>query len=493
MTQNQKGLKLLKKKKFLDFSWRLDDGKTHPSTPEELLAYNDKHADLTLTIGSLALAIATLIAEVGGVIGVIEVQDAIGVDVFGILFVVFMMPVVGYLVTRGRWRQHRYFALTFIALAIAMSNVIYQTYWLVVLPVPLLLSILYYSKRLVVYVGSVTAVFIAAAYFIIFYLELQYPAYVEYQYEYLGVLSFDDLADVFTGAIVPFVLHLSVITVIAYIVASCGRYLVFRQAEITSEAFRAESELEMAATLQRDIMPRNFDVVAQEGMELFAAVRPAKETAGDFYDFFVTEGEDGVRTLNAVVADVSDKGLPAAMFMMLARNTLRTTLRSGVPLGRAVETANAILCDDNKEMMFVTALVMRIDVQTGRVELVNAGHASPLVRDAAGNVHRVCSTEMEADIFLGVMEDAKYSVHTFGLLPGDVLVAYTDGATDAESPEGEFFGEERLFEAIADAPAHPEELIESIFALLREYSDHRPRFDDATLLAVRFSEAPQNS
>lgn len=205
---------------------------------------------------------------------------------------------------------------------------------------------------------------------------------------------------------------------------------------------RTAADLALARTIQMSALPSS-DGAFMERMDfsLTASCRPAREVGGDFYDYFHLPGN----RLAFLVADVSGKGIPGSLFMMEAKNVLKSCLVESADLAEAVAEANRRLCAGNKAEMFVTAWIGVLD-RSGTFEYVNAGHNRPFLRRADGAVEKVMG---KGGLFLGMFEDATYRVNVLRLERGDTLYLYTDGITEAMNEKGELFGERRLRETLA--------------------------------------------
>ncbi len=251
-------------------------------------------------------------------------------------------------------------------------------------------------------------------------------------------------------------------------------------ARARARALRAR-ELAMAADIQENAIPRVFPPFPDERrMDLFADMKPAREVGGDFYDFYLT----GPDRLAFLVADVSDKGVPAALFMMRAKTLLKNLAQTGRPLGEAVAAANEALCEGNAANMFVTAWVGEIDLAAGTVRYVNAGHNPPLVlraKDGAADYLR-----SRPGLVLGAMPGAKYRPGELSLGPGDAIYLYTDGITEQADPNGELFGEARLQLLLAGGGflAHPEACTGAVLAGVEAHAAGAEQSDDRTQLLL---------
>ena len=249
----------------------------------------------------------------------------------------------------------------------------------------------------------------------------------------------------------------------------------------TAESERISTELDMARRIQAESLPNIFPPFPERTeFDIYASMHPAKEVGGDFYDFFLLDADH----LGLVIADVSGKGIPAALFMAVSRTVIRDQLMSGCDPVRALERANAQLCSENPHMMFVTVWLAVVEISTGKGVACNAGHEHPAVRRAGGTFELV---KYKHDRPAGFVPDTVYHSREFELKPGDSLLVYTDGVPEANNPQTELFGEERMMETLNRyADAEPEELIRRIYEAVASFADGADQFDDITMLAVKY-------
>lgn len=265
-------------------------------------------------------------------------------------------------------------------------------------------------------------------------------------------------------------------------------------AAVTAEKERIRTEIEVAARLQADMLPGAEGIFRnREEFTIAAFMTPAKGVGGDFYDFFFAAQD----RLVLVVADVSGKGVPAALFMVVSRTIIKSRLMSagsdGVSspegenaLAEAVEEINNILCDNNPDGMFVTAWIGALNLKTGRLVFVNAGHCRPLV------CHRGQDCVYETSFggpALAALKDIHYRQAQIRLRQRDTLLLYTDGVTEATSPEKKLYGEKRLKTAAEEygkTGTMPEELIAAVREDVEAFRKDAEQFDDITMLAVTY-------
>ncbi len=237
-----------------------------------------------------------------------------------------------------------------------------------------------------------------------------------------------------------------------------------------------QNELDVARKMQQSILPTRFPRGAD--YQSFGGMAPALDVGGDFYDVMRLEND----CIGLAIADVSGKGVPAALFMMSSRTLLKGAAIGSQQPGAVLREVNDLLCEDNDAMMFVTLLYAVYDPATGEVTYANGGHNTPLILHADGT-----STELPltGGVALGVMDDMDFEQGSITLAPGDALVLYTDGVTEAMNGEHEELGMERLQEILAATSSRsPEEINRSIFNGIRAFAGGAPQSDDITCLTL---------
>jgi len=247
----------------------------------------------------------------------------------------------------------------------------------------------------------------------------------------------------------------------------------------TARRQAVESELMIAREIQESILPRVFPPFPGRGeFDLYSVMSPAREVGGDFYDFFFYDQSRFVM----IIGDVSGKGVPAALFMMLSRTLIHTVASEEKDPARVLRKVNDIVAGDNESCMFVTVFLACYDARTGRLAYSNAGHSPALKITAAKKVEELTT---ENSVALGVMPEVEYRSGETVLEPGDRFVVYTDGVNEAVSPEGEFYGTERFIEHFLKpgAPTAREEAD----AILRDVMDFQKgnQHDDITITVFK--------
>lgn len=251
---------------------------------------------------------------------------------------------------------------------------------------------------------------------------------------------------------------------------------------ISDAEARIDAELAFAKAIQHSALPSVFPPYPnRKEFDIWACMHTAKEVGGDFYDFYFVDEQ----TLVFLIADVSGKGIPAAMFMMTAKTLLKSYAESGMDAAQVLTQANNKLCEGNDAGMFVTVWMGYLNTRTGEVTYANAGHNPPLIRHADGSVEFVRS---RPGLVLAGMEGIRYRANSIQLEPGDMLYLYTDGVTEATNADNNLYGENRLLAILehhTNGDVHA--VCENVKADVDAFVGEAPQFDDITMLSLRYT------
>ena len=252
-------------------------------------------------------------------------------------------------------------------------------------------------------------------------------------------------------------------------------------ATVTAENQRVSTELDMAKSIQESQLPNIFPPYPDRpDFDIFASMTPAKEVGGDFYDFFLVDDDH----LCMVIADVSGKGVPAALFMMISKILIKTRIQSGDTPGQALENVNRQLQEGGETDMFVTVWLCLLDIRTGRALISNAGHEHPAVHRKGGKYELVKYRHSPA---IGMVEDITFGEHEFQMNPGDTLFVYTDGVPEATNAENELFGTERMLDALNKEPdANAQMILKNVRDSVDVFVKEAEQFDDLTMLCLEY-------
>ena len=248
---------------------------------------------------------------------------------------------------------------------------------------------------------------------------------------------------------------------------------------ITAEKERISTELSLATRIQADMLPNIFPPFPdRDEFDIYAMMRPAREVGGDFFDFFLIDDDH----LCMVMADVSGKGVPAALFMMGSKIILANNAMMGKSPAEILESANEAICAHNREEMFVTVWLGILEISSGRLTAANAGHEYPVLKQADGSFALLRDRH---GFVLGGMEGMKYKEYELTLEHGAKLFLYTDGVPEAANAAGEMFGTERMLAALNQTPdADPEAVLRNVQKAVNDFVQDAEQFDDLTMLCL---------
>ena len=252
--------------------------------------------------------------------------------------------------------------------------------------------------------------------------------------------------------------------------------------KVTAEKERIGAELDIATHIQASMLPCIFPAFPmRDEFNIYATMTPAKEVGGDFYDFFMIDK----RHLAIVVADVSGKGVPAALFMVIGKTLIKDHSQMGKSLGDVFTEVNNLLCESNSEGLFITAFEGVLDLVTGEFNYVNAGHEMPFIlQDGTFTAHK-----MKPGFVLAGMEDMKYKCGSLTIKPGDKIFQYTDGVTEATDINNQLFGMNRLSESLNKVKDKaPKEILTAVKEDIDAFVGEAPQFDDITMLCLEYNK-----
>ena len=256
---------------------------------------------------------------------------------------------------------------------------------------------------------------------------------------------------------------------------------------ITKDRERIESELSLAKAIQESSLPNIFPPFPDnKEFDIFAGMEAAKEVGGDFYDFYFIDDTH----LMFLIADVSGKGVPAALFMMTTKTLINYIALSGCAPDEMMAKINQKIYDNNKHGFFVTMLAGILDTKTGELNFVNCGHNPPLIKKSDGTTEYL---KLNPNIVLGVFNEAKFEINTTKLSKDDTMILYTDGVTEAMNSADELFGEERLLNAVKTTTTNDiQKLRAGIKEKIKEFTENMPQSDDMTMLLLKFNGQETN-
>ena len=251
--------------------------------------------------------------------------------------------------------------------------------------------------------------------------------------------------------------------------------------KITAEKGRIMAELSLATRIQAAMMPQIFPPFPErKEMDLYATMDPAKEVGGDFYDFFLVDDDH----LCMVIADVSGKGIPAALFMMASKIILQSCAMLGGSPAEILTKTNQAICSNNQAGMFITVWVGILEISTGKLTAANAGHEYPALKRGQGGFALFRDRH---GLVVGAMEETEYREYALQLEPGDKLFVYTDGVPEATDAHNAMFGTERMLAALNEVDGEsPDVLLKSVRRAVDRFTKGTEQFDDLTMLCMEY-------
>ena len=250
---------------------------------------------------------------------------------------------------------------------------------------------------------------------------------------------------------------------------------------ITAEKERIGAELNIATKIQSDMLPSIFPAFPDRSeFDIYATMRPAKEVGGDFYDFFLLDKDH----LLFLIADVSGKGVPAALFMMTTKTLIKNIAKSASTPAQILTAVNEQLVEQNVQDFFVTVFLCVLEISTGKMTCVNAAHNPPVIRRANGQCDFF---QTKPNLALGIFDNTQYAEHIVTLSPGDSILLYTDGVTEAMNVAQKFYGAQRLLDFLQHYKGTPKNLIADVKLDVDVFAAGEPQADDMTMLALRYN------
>lgn len=430
----------------------------------------------------IVCAIVGVLAWLLNIIGIFIVPHRIMDIAMPLLILSFLLPTPIYKITGGKPGWVKYVTIFCVTLGVFILSSAMPKHGILAWALPLLLSCHYYSKRLTQLTLLASWVLFSSSVFIGMYFgEGDLNLLAEHDVVGIRTVTGDMLHYATIFYVVPRALILLGLSSICTMMAGRTRRLLEKQIRDSEERQRISTELDVATHIQADMLPRIFPAFSDRTeFDVNASMNPAKEVGGDFYDFFMVDEKH----LAIVVADVSGKGVPAALFMVIGKTLIKDHTKPGTDLGDVFSEVNDLLCESNSEGLFITAFEGVLDLVTGEFRFVNAGHETPFIAKSGGIYEPY---KLRPGFVLAGMEHMKYKSGSIQLAPGDKIFQYTDGVTEATNEAKELYGTKRLADILAKNSAMtPVELLPAVKADIDAFVGNAPQFDDITMLCVEY-------
>ena len=432
----------------------------------DLLKENEQHANIVTATTMLNLFLVIII---GWLLNKSNNPSLESINVIYILincFIGLFIPSIICFILKGKKKWLKYLLLNmFILILVEIDNKMsYTTAFLMVIPV--ILSARYYKKNFTILISVIN--FIA-------YIILSILVGVNYIANYQSIISATLLYYVVVFASVQ--------------ISRSGKNMIEKQKEITTKGARIETELNLANVIQKNMLPSIFPPFPEhKEFDIYALMTPAKEVGGDFYDMFLIDDDH----LAICMADVSGKGIPASLFMMISKILIKNVSCIDKQTDIAFTRVNNMLCDGNKTGIFVTAWFGILDLTNGHLEFVNAGHNPPLLYSNKTGTFEYLKTK--PNMVLAGMENVNYKKNEIKIEPGDRLFLYTDGVTEATNINNKLYGEDRLRDLLNNnLDLDVEETINTVRRDIDDFVEKAEQFDDITMLEILYKKKKENN
>lgn len=397
----------------------------------------------------------------------------------------FLLPTLICKITGGEKPWVKYAVMFSGILAIFVLSSAMSKHGVLTWTLPLMLSCHYYSPKLTKMTLVLSWIFfLPSLYIALFFGEWDQNLLNAGYYSGERIVTSQNVYETTLYFVFTRIFMLLGISVICTTLSKRTRLIFRRQIADSEEHQRISTELDVAAQIQADMLPSIFPAFPERPeFDIYATMNPAKEVGGDFYDFFMLDNKH----LAIVMADVSGKGVPASLFMVIGKTLIKDHTKPKRDLGEVFTEVNDILCESNSSGLFITAFEGVLNLVTGEFRFVNAGHEMPFIAKAGGVYEPY---KIKAGFVLAGMEGMKYTGGSMQLAPGDKIFQYTDGVTEATNAAQELYGMERLEKVLAKNTAlSPTELLAVVKTDIDAFVGEAPQFDDITMLCVEYLKA----
>ena len=465
---------------------------------EDILKENEEHANIVTASTMLNLFWIGLITWILTYFNLFKIGTSTMNKVVAIAFVLLVIPtIICYVVKgKGRWIKHILFISFIITVAIADTWLKYNVTLFMVLPV--ILAARYYNKRFTLATAiATTMMFIISAWIGVYLGEKDLNIYnplltegtnmtisttIKAEVSKLDVDKILLLKNTFIQFLLPKLLVYNIVAFACVQISQSGKKMIEKQEKITKKGARIETELNLAKEIQKNMLPSIFPPFPEhKEIDIYASMSPAKEVGGDFYDMFLIDNNH----LAICMADVSGKGVPASLFMMISKILIKNVSNIDKETDITLTRVNNMLCDGNKTGLFVTAWFGILNLTNGHLEFANAGHNPPLLYSAKTGKFEYLKTK--PNMVLAGMENVNYRKNEIEIGPGDRIFLYTDGVTEATNIENKLYGEDRLHELLnSNLDLSVEETIKKVKNDIDNFVGNAEQFDDITMLELLY-------
>lgn len=425
-------------------------------------------------------------------LGIVEFQDKALLLVNYTVTPIILIAALLCSIYKGERHWLKYLMCITLIGAVGAMNSVENPHTALLMAFPIVLSCRYYDKKMTRRIAVVTILdFIATEmiYILKGTLDMNHlsvaegdfhvgPEGLQYVLSHMDYDKKEYIRLAVADSMFPKLVFLVVITIACVELSGAVMKMVLDQESITKKNTRIEMELTTAGTIQSNMIPSIFPMFPErEEFDVYASMTPAKAVGGDFYDMFLVDEDH----LALVMADVSDKGIPAALFMMVTKILINDLTMQGLSPAEVLYEVNNRLCAHNEADMFVTIWLGIYDIKHGKLVASNAGHEYPILKRGNGKYELI---KDKHGLVVAGMEDSEYENYEFELHKGDALFVYTDGVAEAHDAEGAMFGTDRTLEVLnSNLKREPEAVIHDMTKAIDEFVGDTDQFDDITMLS----------
>ena len=468
---------------------------------EDLLKENEEHANIVTASTMLNLFWIFIIKWILTYFNILKVGLNIMNLVLIYTIILLLIPsIICYLRKgKGEWIKHYLFISFTVLLAIADMILKYNVTLVMVLPV--ILAARYYNKNFTLSIAIFTSIlFIISTTFCINIGQQDLNSYnliipkgttitidktLRDALSQIDVNESTRLRNIFIHFFLPKMLIFNIVAFACIQISQSGKKIIEKQVEITKANERTETELNLASAIQKNMLPSIFPPFPEhDEIDIYAAMIPAKKIGGDFYDMFLIDENH----LAICMADVSGKGVPASLIMMITKILIKNVSKIDMDVSKTFTRVNKMLCDGNDTGLFITSWFGILDLKTGKIEFVNAGHNPPLLFSKKTN--RFDFIKTKPNLVLAGMENTTYKKEELKIEKGDRIFLYTDGVVEANNINNELYTEERLQEFLNNhLDLNVEETINEVKKDIDNFAEGAVQFDDITMLELLYKES----
>ena len=463
---------------------------------EDILEENEIHANIVTATTMLNLSLICIITYVLVYYNVFKLGLSTMNIVLGRSIIFLAIPSIICFILKGKGKWIKIFLFICLTIMLAIADSILKYNVTLIMALPLILSARYYNKKFTIGVAIITAItFCISAYMSVNLGQQDLNTYnliipkgttivventLRDSVTKINIDEYQRVKKIYIHFFLPKFLVYNIIAFACAQIAQSGKNMIKKQEEITKKGARIETELDLATNIQKYMLPSIFPPFPEhDEFDIYAQMTPAKEVGGDFYDMFLIDDSH----LALVIADVSGKGIPASLFMMISKILIKNVTTVEKEIDKVLNRVNNMLCDGNETGIFVTAWLGILNLENGKLEFLNAGHNPPLVYRKKNNIFENLKTK--PNMVLAAMENMKYQKHEIYLEPEDKIFLYTDGVVEATNTENKVYGEERLERFLnANADLSAKDTIIGIKKDIDNFVGNTEQFDDITMLEV---------